>query len=79
MDINMVDVDGWTALMHAAHYNHAGVVETLLAAPGVDVNKKVTGGTWSKGKTALGLAMYRNKVEVAALLRAAGGRAGWIF
>ena len=66
--------------MYAAFNGHLNVLRVLLAVPGIDLNKRATGGGY-KGKTALGIAMTRGdwhsdemwarKQEYAVLLRAA--------
>jgi len=82
IDANKVDGNGWTAMMTAAYCGHPNVVRVLLAVPGIDLTKRATGGYWTKGKTALGIAMTRDddegdeewarKQECEALVRAAG-------
>ena len=68
IDVNKANKEGWTAITEAACSGHSEVVRALLAAPGIDINKRVTDGP-DKGKTALGLAIaYKNR-EAAALLR----------
>lgn len=68
LDPNLADEDGVTALKAAVKNNSVDTVKLLLAVPGIDVNNDA-GGT-----TALFLAELNKYDEVAALLRAAGGR-----
>ena len=64
-------VNSWTPLMHAVHTNQLAAVRALLDA-GADVN--ATAGA-RKRDTALSLAIVQNEPEIAALLRAHGGKA----
>ena len=69
--------------MTAVYHGRPNVLRVLLAVPGIDLNKRATGGG-CKGKTALGLAMtwrdwqsdeeWARKQEYAVLLRAAGAQ-----
>lgn len=68
IDVNKVDVDGWTALYWAAASNHLDCVRLLLDAPGIDVNKAD-----NHGRTALNTAAgYGNPECVKLLLQAQG-------
>ena len=70
-DVNAVDADGMTPLMVAvAHGRAAGraaVIATLLAVPGVDVNR-----AGPSGKTALAMAITYCRGPLITVLRAAG-------
>ena len=55
--------------MHAACNGHTEVVRALLAAPGLDLNKRATDGK-HEGKNALDIAIENDRPEAAALIRA---------
>lgn len=60
VSINAVDEEGETALHHAAKNNHVKVVEKLLTAPGIEINKT----SEKNGGTALHWAASRGYKEV---------------
>ena len=39
-DVNAGELEGWTALMFAAYYNHLVMVTTLINHPGIDLNAR---------------------------------------
>jgi ankyrin repeat protein len=66
--VNILDSNGATALMWAAHRGYTDAVQALLDA-GVDVNVRNRGGY-----TALMLAEFNGYPKVVQLLKAAGAK-----
>ncbi len=64
--VDVLDEDGWNALIHAANWGHEKIVE-LLIANGAGVNVTVKGG-----KTALMCAAWNGHTEIVRLLLAKG-------
>ena len=67
-DVNIMDNYGWTPLMHASYYCSLAVVRLLCVAPGIDLVARSS----NSGRTALGLALHKDRAEVAAFQRSRG-------
>ena len=65
-ELDAVDNDGRTALMHAVANGRAAIAAQLVEA-GADATLRATGG-WARGKTALEIAKAGGHAEIAALL-----------
>ncbi|KAH6869439.1 ankyrin repeat-containing domain protein, partial [Coprinopsis sp. MPI-PUGE-AT-0042] len=61
--VNLVDNEGWSALMKAAFHGHKGIVTDLLSYPGTMVNSPN-----NKGWSALMLAAYGGHEGIVSLL-----------
>jgi hypothetical protein len=61
-------VGGATALMNAANYQRLGVMKLLLKQPGIEIDLV------SHGDTALGIAIYEDRLEAIDLLVGAGAK-----
>lgn len=69
--INKPDKDGFTPLHWASFNGYPLIVALLLAAPGVDINMKTTGGQLLD-RSPIALASRNKQEEVITLLKAAG-------
>ena len=68
-DVNIKSKTGLTPLMFASTWSLLAIVRLLCDAPGVDLAAR---GGYSMKLSALGRALYRKRVDVAAFLRARG-------
>jgi len=62
IDVNKGDKDGHTPLWLAAYLGQTEIVQALLAAPGIDLNKAPTGGK-DKGKSPLTIVQEQTVAE----------------
>ena len=70
--IDLQDEGGWTPLMVVSAWGGHESVLRLLLARGADMTTRLPRRSFWRGKTALALAKDRNRVEIVALLVAAG-------
>lgn len=66
--IDIANLRGETALMHAVYHQNLSVISSLLAVPEIDVNKMTEDGT-----TALSYAVKTGKIDIVNLLLAVPG------